>query len=92
MKLIDWNILKQNLKNIFTKPDQKSYLTKLLDNVEKQNSENKNLPFKIIAIREKGFIVKVCGLRGYISFAPLHLQGSHLFFQYMDALFRANMD
>ncbi|MBC8321325.1 MAG: hypothetical protein H8E34_11430 [Bacteroidetes bacterium] len=72
MKFIDWNILRQNLKQklkrIFTKPEQKSYLKKLLDNIEKQDSENKNLPFKIIEIREKGFIVKVCGLRGYISF------------------------
>lgn len=68
MKLIDWNILNQNLKKIFIKPEQKPYLLKLLENIEKQDSENKNLPFKIIDIREKGFIVKVCGLRGYISF------------------------
>jgi len=68
MKLINWKTLRLNLKKIFTKPERKSYLIRLLDKIEKQDSENKNLPFKIIDIRERGFIVKVCGLRGYISF------------------------
>ena len=68
MRLINWNILSHNLKKIFAKQEQKPYLKKLFDNLEKLDSENKNLPFKIIDIREKGFIVKVSGLRGYISF------------------------
>jgi len=68
MKLITWNTLRRNLKRLFAKPEQKSYVAKLLNNIEKLDSENKNIPFILIDIREKGFIVTVCGLRGYISF------------------------
>ena len=68
MKLTDWNTVCQNLKKIFAKPEQKSHLAKLVDNLARQDCANTNIPFKIIDIRDKGFIVKVGGLRGYISF------------------------
>lgn len=66
--LTRWDKIKHGLKNILNPTEKESYFSKLVGNIEKQNTENKKLPFKIIDIREKGFTINVLGLAGYISF------------------------
>ncbi len=68
MKLTGWETLKLKFKKILNIPGNKTYLSKLIDNIEKQYAENNSLPFIITEIKEKGFIVKVAKLTGYISF------------------------
>lgn len=68
MELIRWETIKHKLKKILNIPGNKTYLSKLIDNIEKQYAENNSLPFIITDIREKGFIVKIAKLTGYISF------------------------
>lgn len=68
MKLIDWNTVKHKINRVLNISGSETYLSKLIDNFEKQNIEKESHPFKIIDIREKGFIVKIYGLYGYISF------------------------
>jgi len=68
MKLIDWDTIKQRINQVLNISDKKTYLSKLIDNFEKQNIEQESHPFKITDIREKGFIVKIYGLFGFISF------------------------
>ena len=68
MKLIDWNTIKHRINRVLNISDKETYLSKLIDNFEKQNIEQESHPFKITDIREKGFIVKIHGLFGYISF------------------------
>lgn len=66
-----WNDLIRNIKEIFVSHDDKDWLNKLIADLEKKVIEEKNLPFRIIKIKEKGFIIKINGLFGYISF--LHM-------------------
>ncbi len=68
MRLLNWLASNQSIKEFLNNSDQKSYLSKLIDDIQKQSQENINLPFKITDIKEKGFIVKVGGLYGFISF------------------------
>ena len=68
MKLIEWNTIKDELLKALTISDSKKYISKLYDNIEKQKEENNSLSFVIKDIKEKGFVVKVGGLFGYISF------------------------
>lgn len=71
MSKIGWTILKEQVKSLFQKQEEKTYLEKLLDSIETRDSEGNNLPFRIVDIKERGFTVKVCGLFGYISFAHM---------------------
>ena len=68
MKMIAWNTLKLDLKKIFNFQGKKSYLSKLVANFEELEQKGENIPFKITGIRRKGFIIKVAGLFGFISF------------------------
>ncbi|TSA32815.1 MAG: hypothetical protein D4R64_15355 [Porphyromonadaceae bacterium] len=64
----NWISIIKTLRAFFGITDKKEYLNKLADNLEKQKTEDVNLAFKICDIREKGFIAKVEGLYGFISF------------------------
>ncbi len=63
-----WISIRRTLRSFFGKADKKEYLKKLVGNLERHKDEDVNLAFKICDIREKGFLVKVAGLFGYISF------------------------
>ncbi len=63
-----WDNFVNDLKIVFGSTDKKEWLDKLIENLEKQRFEDINLPFKIIKIKEKGFVVKVSGLFAFISF------------------------
>ena len=67
-----WNDLIRNIKEILVSRDDKDWLNKLIADLEKKVIEEKNLPFRIIKIKEKGFIIKVNGLFGYISLVSLN--------------------
>ncbi len=54
-----------------TQASEENYLARLVDCFEKENAENKNHPFKIVDIVEKGFIIKTRGLFAYISFSHM---------------------
>lgn len=58
--------------------EDKSYLPKLIENFEKLNESGDNIPFKINDIRTKGFVIKVAGLNGYISFNHMPWQYENL--------------
>lgn len=68
MRMIDWNTLKLNLKFFFNIQEEKSYLSKLIENFEELEQSGENIPFKITEIRRKGFVIKVAKLFGFISF------------------------
>ncbi len=68
VKLIECNDNKDELKNTLNISDEKMYLSKLRDNIEKQKEENNSLPFKIVKIKKNGFLAKVAGLYAYIAF------------------------
>ena len=68
MKLTDWDTIKQLINEVLNISNKETYLSKLIDNFEKQNIEQSSHPFVITDIREQGFIVKTYGLYGYISF------------------------
>lgn len=63
-----WNKFKMYLFKILWKSKQKSYLEKLVQNLENCQSENKYVSFIITSQKEKGFVVKVAGLYAYVSF------------------------
>jgi len=63
-----WNNLKKFIERKFSKPDKKEWLDKLVENIETKKIENAILPFKIIDLKNKGFLVKVSGLYAFISF------------------------
>ncbi len=63
-----WDNFVNDLKVVFSSTEKKEWLDKLIENIEKQQFEDVNLPFKIIKINEKGFVVKVSGLFAFISF------------------------
>lgn len=67
MKLI-WNSIKNKIFKQENSQDDKEYLVKLVENLERYKIKNKNISFVITGIKEKGFIVKVGGLFAYISF------------------------
>lgn len=77
MKWIDWDEMKKGLNVMFKPPEKDSYLPKLIENLEQQKEEDNSLPFKILDIKEKGFIVKVGGLYAYISFFHMPWQYAH---------------
>jgi hypothetical protein len=63
-----WGNIVQNIKGIFNNADDKEWLKNLVDDLEQKISEDKNLPFRINQIKEKGFVIKINGLYGFISF------------------------
>lgn len=63
-----WDNFVNDLKVVFGSTEKKEWLEKLIENIEKQQFEDINLPFKIIKIKEKGFVVKVSGLYAFVSF------------------------
>lgn len=66
--MIDWDSIKQGMNKILNIQDDKAYLLELIDNIEIQYEANNSLPFRISDIKERGFIIKVAGLFGFISF------------------------
>ena len=62
------NLFQEKIKNIFAKKEQKDWLDEVISNAEKHCKEGTTLPFVITGIREKGFIVKVAGLYGFVHF------------------------
>jgi len=63
-----WDKIVQITKEIFYQPEKKEWLNELVKNAERLKDENKRVPFKIIGAKETGFVVKVSGLYGFISF------------------------
>jgi len=79
MNLLDWFKLKLNFnwklhfsnKKNYQPTLQDDYLPKLVDGIERQIENGGNLPFIIADIRERGFIIKIGGLYGFVSY--LHM-------------------
>ncbi len=63
---MDWKSFDKNKEFEFV--DDKPYLIELIDKFEETIDSKKNIPFKIVDIRDKGFVVKTEGLFGFISF------------------------
>jgi exosome complex RNA-binding protein Rrp4 len=68
--------------------DSKLYLQKRINEIKKEQIEENNIPFKITEIREKGFIINVSGLKGFISFNHMPWEYSpnnnwHLLYPYI---------
>ncbi|MDY0282317.1 MAG: hypothetical protein RBR35_17360 [Salinivirgaceae bacterium] len=63
-----WDNLVQSIKGIFDNSNDKEWLKNLVDDLEQKISEDKTLPFRINHIKEKGFIIKINGLFGFVSF------------------------
>lgn len=63
-----WDKIVQITKEIFYQPEKKEWLNELVKNAERLKDENKSVPFKIMGAKETGFVVKVSGLYGFISF------------------------
>ncbi|MCL1932668.1 MAG: hypothetical protein FWF53_02480 [Candidatus Azobacteroides sp.] len=80
-----WSNLKNIIKRKFGKPDKKEWLDKLVENLENQRVKNKNLPFKIADIKDRGFVVKVSGLYAFISF--YHMPWKYSNINYWTAIF-----
>ena len=68
MRLSGFNHLLFWLKKRLGISDHKSYLLTLIENLERQKEENNALAFRIVSIKNKGFVVKVGGLFAYGSF------------------------
>lgn len=68
MKLINWDSIKHRINQLFKISEDETSQSELIDNFEKLSKEQESHPFKITDIREKGFIVKIHELWGYISF------------------------
>jgi ribosomal protein S1 len=62
------DIIKDKTNQTSNSLDTETHLSKLIDNFEERNIKDESHPFKISDIHEKGFIVKIYGLFGYISF------------------------
>ena len=72
-----WDNIKNSIKQIFSKPNNNEWLNRRFAELENLRLKQTNLPFKIIDIKETGFIVKVAGLHAFVSF-------NHLFWIYGD--------
>ncbi|NUM31021.1 MAG: hypothetical protein HUU47_01705 [Bacteroidetes bacterium] len=68
----------QNIKVIFDKDNDKDWLKYLIDDLEQKISDNRNIPFRIYQIKEKGFLIKINGLFGFISFYHMPWQYNDL--------------
>ncbi|MCG9910977.1 MAG: S1 RNA-binding domain-containing protein [Flavobacteriales bacterium] len=65
--------------------ENENYLSTLIENFEEKIAEKENHPFRIVDIRQKGFIVKIYGLMGYISF--VHMPWTYNNLDYWKAVF-----
>ena len=63
-----WDNLINDIKGLFSRPEKKEWLEKLVEALENKMNDNKSLPFKIVDIKERGFTVKVSGLYAFIPF------------------------
>lgn len=63
-----WNKIKDSIQEVFKHSEKKKWLEELIQNLEELKKQDKNIPFKIIDIKETGFTAKVCGLFAFISF------------------------
>lgn len=72
-----WDNLVNDIKGLFSKPEKKEWLEKLVETLEEKQKDNISLPFKIVDIKENGFAVKVSGLYAFIAF-------SHMPWKYYD--------
>lgn len=67
MKTI-WEKIKIRIKKVFVPNEQKGYLDKLIQNVKEAQKKDQALPFQILTAKHSGFVVKVGGLYGFVSF------------------------
>ncbi len=56
------------IKERYSQPDKKEWLDKLVVDIEQHRDNYESLPFRIVEIKETGFLVKVNGLFAFISF------------------------
>jgi hypothetical protein len=63
-----WDKIKNIIESKLGKPDKKDWFEKLIEDLETKQSKNVNLPFKIVDLKNKGFLVKVSGLYAFIGF------------------------
>ncbi|RLD57927.1 MAG: hypothetical protein DRJ01_13260 [Bacteroidetes bacterium] len=74
--------MKLPVKN--SKTNSEPYLQKRLKEIEKERIKGNNIPFKITGIREKGFIINVSGLKGFISFNHMPWKySSHIYWHFL---------
>lgn len=75
-----WNKITDSIQEVFKHSEKKKWFEELIRNLEELKKQDKNIPFKIIDIKEKGFTAKVCGLFAFISF-------NHMPWRYSDQTF-----
>jgi ribosomal protein S1 len=63
-----WDKIKNIIHSKFGKSDKHNWREKQIEDLETKQSENVNLPFKIVDLKSKGFLVKVSGLYAFIGF------------------------
>lgn len=68
MKNFSENSKAEHEENLESGAGNKEYLSELVNCLEKLIGIDKNLPFRIVDIKPNGFLVKISGLYGYISF------------------------
>lgn len=68
MKLKWLQQITTKFKQIAHLSDQKKYLRKLIENIEQYKETGKNIPFKIVDVKEHGYLVKTGGLFAYVPF------------------------
>lgn len=66
-----WDNLLDNIKGLFNSHQKKEWLEELVASLEKKQEENISLPFRIVDIKENGFIVKVSGLFAFVTFSHM---------------------
>lgn len=72
-----WSKLKIKISNLLNSSEQKKtnderdYVSILIENLREIQEENKEIDFTIKSVKNKGFIVKVGGLFGYIPFRKM---------------------
>lgn len=55
-------------KRVFSKKEDKEWLNQIIEKAEEHCAQGTTLPYHIVGIREKGFLVKVAGLYGFAFF------------------------
>ena len=58
----------QKIAHVFSTEKQGAWIDDAYSDLLKHKEQDKLLPFKILNIVEKGFVVRVCGLKAYVSF------------------------
>ncbi len=67
MKMNNWKKMFQ-AKNYQKSEGGDNYLDELFDNLDILINSEENLPFRIVDVKQSGFVVKLSGLFGYVSF------------------------